>query len=53
MQLNVAGSRERLIAFLSAWAISGAGLERADHVGFVPPEALVDEQERFLFPAGA
>jgi hypothetical protein len=50
-QLNVAGSRERLIAFLSAWTIMGAGLERGEHVGSVPAESMVDQQEHSIFPA--
>ena len=51
MQINVAGSRERLIAYLSAWNLCGEGLPRELHSGGEPPEHLVEEQLRLLFPS--
>jgi hypothetical protein len=52
-QVNVAGSRERLIAFLCAWVIMGEGLDREDHCGQNPSPANVDLQTTMLFPPGA
>jgi hypothetical protein len=52
-QLNVAGSRERLIAFLCAWVIMGEGLDREDHCGQTPSPANVDVQISVLFPPAA
>jgi hypothetical protein len=49
-QVNVAGNRERLIAFLSAWAIMGEGLDREAHSGHDPLPANVDLPISVLFP---
>ena len=49
-QQNVAGSRERLVSFLSAWAVMGAGFDRSEHSCATPAEAMVDAQQAFLFP---
>ena len=43
-QINIAGTRERLIAFLYAWNLWGEGKSREDHAGqkHNPPDILVD-----------
>ena len=50
-QVNVAGSRERLIAFLFAWQLWGEHRPRDQHTGAGndPPLRMVDEQFRLLF----
>jgi hypothetical protein len=48
-QVNVAGSRERLVAFLSAWQIFGEGRPRELHTGHDPPAELVDQQLAHLY----
>jgi hypothetical protein len=41
-QLNVAGTRKRLVAFLSAWLDKGAHLTHAEHIG---PAGVPDEDQ--------
>ena len=49
-QINVAGSRERLIAFLHTWNLLGEAMSREDHTRMRPPDDAVDAQERIIFP---
>ena len=53
-QLNVSGSRERLIAYLYAWQIAGGenGMSQEMHVSqfFAPQDTEVDACMRRLFP---
>jgi hypothetical protein len=51
-QLNVAGTRSRLIAYLHAWNLIGEGMSREEHANarLCPvPEGLVAQQELALF----
>ena len=41
MQLNVAGTKRRLVAFLLAWQQMGSGVGRDDHSGHDPSDAAV------------
>ena len=48
-QLNVAGSRERLVAFLYAWNLWGESVDREEHATKPPPEILVEATFLRLF----
>ena len=49
-QLNVAGSKENLVAFMNAWQMIGEGSAREDHSGADPPQQLVAAQFARLYP---
>ena len=51
VELNVAGGRQRAIAYCHAWNIQGRGLSLEQHgEQHLPDQRIVDEQSRALFP---
>ena len=51
-QISVAGTRERLIAYLHAWLLLGQDLDtKEEHREATPSEADIDRHVQLLFPA--